>query len=273
MMLEIDLQLFGGRGAGSGRRWRRSRGKQRPLIAQDEPPTLKEALGKKGRAKSINNAYKNANPGYDPRKIFGDEYSINCQRCVVAYEARRRGYDVVAQPNFDKMGKSAFNQQKTKGTGRSGDNSFVSNNYWQGAFKHAKPRAITLTDAQLAKYTNRQYKKRAQVLQSNAIKQIKQWGPGSRAIIGLQWKKGGGHVFSAEYNKRTKQVEFYDAQTGKRATFSDYFQKAHADWAAKIVRTDNLRFSERAKKMVIQRKDYEANERSIAKLSKKRSEK
>lgn len=28
------------------------------------------------------------------------EYMENCQRCVVAYEARRRGYNVIAKPRI-----------------------------------------------------------------------------------------------------------------------------------------------------------------------------
>lgn len=41
-----------------------------------------------------------ANPFYDP--LSKDEsYSRNCQTCVVAYEMRRRGYDVMAGPKID----------------------------------------------------------------------------------------------------------------------------------------------------------------------------
>lgn len=41
--------------------------------------------------------YGNANPYYS----FGREYRTNCQSCVVAYEARRRGYNVEAKPRQD----------------------------------------------------------------------------------------------------------------------------------------------------------------------------
>ena len=40
----------------------------------------------------INDCYNTANPNYKK----GIEYKENCQRCIVAYEARRRGYDVIA---------------------------------------------------------------------------------------------------------------------------------------------------------------------------------
>ena len=37
------------------------------------------------------------NPHYNPKY---EAYSSNCQRCVLTYEARRRGYDVTALPTY-----------------------------------------------------------------------------------------------------------------------------------------------------------------------------
>lgn len=56
------------------------------------------ALGgvSKGNPMSVNNADdKNANPDFEKK----DSARINCQTCVIAYEARRRGYDVEATLN------------------------------------------------------------------------------------------------------------------------------------------------------------------------------
>jgi len=48
---------------------------------------------------NIQDALKGANPDYQ-RWVFGkNPYNTNCQRCVVAYELRRRGRDVKAKPN------------------------------------------------------------------------------------------------------------------------------------------------------------------------------
>ena len=44
--------------------------------------------------KSDNNALKNTNPNFN--KEFG--YNLNCANCAVAYEMRKRGYNVVARP-------------------------------------------------------------------------------------------------------------------------------------------------------------------------------
>ena len=55
---------------------------------------IKDILGEKGQPMDINKALVGTNPNYDE----GVEYQINCQRCVFAYEMRRRGYDVEAKP-------------------------------------------------------------------------------------------------------------------------------------------------------------------------------
>jgi hypothetical protein len=61
------------------------------------PETLDEALGTRGRPMSKADASMGTNPHYSPDY---DAYSSNCQRCVLAYEARRRGYDVTALPPY-----------------------------------------------------------------------------------------------------------------------------------------------------------------------------
>lgn len=61
------------------------------------PETLAEALGPKGPSMSPTKASKGTNPHYSAEY---DAYSSNCQRCVLAYEARRRGYDVTALPTY-----------------------------------------------------------------------------------------------------------------------------------------------------------------------------
>lgn len=48
---------------------------------------------KKGIPLSIEDAVSDANPNYGN----GKEYEVNCQRCVQAYELRRRGYNVIAK--------------------------------------------------------------------------------------------------------------------------------------------------------------------------------
>lgn len=59
--------------------------------------TLQEALGQRGRPMSMAAASAGTNPHYNRDYAA---YSSNCQRCVLTYEARRRGYDVTALPTY-----------------------------------------------------------------------------------------------------------------------------------------------------------------------------
>ena len=70
---------------------------QETVIGPRIPQTLAEALGSRGKAMSPAKASAGTNPHYSPD--YG-AYSANCQRCVLAYEARRRGYDVTALPTY-----------------------------------------------------------------------------------------------------------------------------------------------------------------------------
>ena len=112
-----------------------------------------------------------ANPNYD----LGDEWKVNCQRCVPTYEMRSRGYDVTAQPCVD-------------------DDDYLSYHpydVWENADVQSAS-GNGLNDIQNA---------------------MSGWGDGSRAQVCLQWDSGdGGHTFTAE--QRNGKTYFVDPQTG-----------------------------------------------------------
>lgn len=84
----FEVEPGGSNGSGSGE----------TVLGPRIPGTLAEALGPQGRAMSPAQASKGTNPHYSP---MYDAYSSNCQRCVLTYEARRRGYDVTALPTYE----------------------------------------------------------------------------------------------------------------------------------------------------------------------------
>lgn len=221
---------MGGRGAGSsvptahptgggnsGGKWSAGMGFQ-------NESSLKSALGEKGKARSMADATLNSNPYYDGTY---KEFSENCQRAVIAYEARRRGYNVTAQPTFegDKLGAAAYVNPNTG----------VRNSYWMGAFQGAKPEKV---GASTAKAT-----------QNNLESKMKEYGNGSRAIMQVQWKDGGGHVLNVEY--KNGKVHYNDAQIGAKYKPSELY-KAIKTGSTQLTRTDNLKLSDRAKKSVEQ---------------------
>lgn len=150
---------------------------------------VEQATGaKKGTSMAIQDAVKRANPNYSR----GSAYGVNCQRCVQAYEFRRRGYDVVAKPkpstnNIISWGSECFIQP--------------------GAYQYSyQAYALNQTEA--------------------AVKKALANAPdGSRFSIYIKWKRtygGSAHVFIAE--KTGGVVHYLDPQTGNMDA-SDYFTR------------------------------------------------
>lgn len=150
---------------------------------------VEQATGaKKGTSMAIQDAVKGANPNYSR----GSAYGVNCQRCVQAYEFRRRGYDVVAKPkpstnNIISWGSECFIQP--------------------GAYQYSyQAYALNQTEA--------------------AVKKALANAPdGSRFSIYIKWKRtygGSAHVFIAE--KTGGIVHYLDPQTGNMDA-SDYFTR------------------------------------------------
>ena len=184
--------------------------------------TLKEALGEKGAPKTVGDAVVGTNPNYS-----GDyrEYSENCQRCVVAYEARRRGYDVEAQATYpgDDLNKIAYYDQ----------NSNVSRGRWMGAFQDAKPQSVAA--------------KTEQGVIDNIENKMSGYGNGARGVIQIFYKNGGGHVFNVE--QMNGKTVFIEAQTGVIKDFKSTMRYVDPG-SVVLVRTDNLKLSDRAKRFV-----------------------
>ena len=150
---------------------------------------VEQATGaKKGTSMASQDAVKGANPNYSR----GSAYGVNCQRCVQAYEFRRRGYDVVAKPkpstnNIISWGSECFIQP--------------------GAYQYSyQAYALNQTEA--------------------AVKKALANAPdGSRFSIYIKWKRtygGSAHVFIAE--KTGGVVHYLDPQTGNMDA-SDYFTR------------------------------------------------
>lgn len=227
-VIKMNLQLFGGRGAsssggGGGKLptvtpsgYSNSGGKWTNTPNVGQPDTLKEALGTKGKPMSIYNAVKGANPYYDGSY---KEFSENCQRAVIATEARMRGYDVTAQPTFkgDKLPNTAHVNPKTG----------VKNGFWQGAFKGAKPEKTPT--------------------QASVESKMKEYGNGSRGILQVTWKHGGGHALNVVNNGG--KIEYVDGQIGAKYSGKQLFKQIRSN-STQLTRTDNLKFSDRAKKSV-----------------------
>lgn len=180
------------------------------------PNTLSEALGPQGAPMSEADAWFDANPNFNDDYA---EFSSNCQRCVFAYEMRRRGYDVEALPTYE-------------------SDTMPSNGNWMSAMSG-------MTRIDVGKTT-----------EAATIKNIEGtmagWGEGSRGIIRLKWAGGNsGHVINCEYTNGKLHV--WDVQSNKRITGTAYLKKYLPNTTlsgTQLFRTDNATPTEAMRYMV-----------------------
>ena len=160
-----------------------------PVAATAILDLVEQATGAKlGAPMDIQDAVTGANPNYKPRT----PYSVNCQRCVQAYEFRRRGYDVIAKP------KPSTNNIITWGS-----ECFIK----PGAYQYSW-QAFTLNQTEAA-----------------VKKTLANAPDGSRFAIYVKWQRkcgGSAHVFIAE--KTGGVVRYLDPQVASMDA-SDYFSK------------------------------------------------
>ena len=150
------------------------------------------------------------NPQWDPNSI---EWGENCQRCVSAYEARRRGFDVTAQPakrGYDDM---CYVMPVEKGV--------------FSPYSGADPQNVSANSG-------------TQV-ELNIDSLMEEWGDGARAIVCVQWKGGGGHAFIAErVNGHTRYLDPQANEIDAKGHF--IIAKGSGAWCGRI---DNLPFTPR----------------------------
>ncbi|MBQ2932212.1 MAG: hypothetical protein IJE62_05155 [Clostridia bacterium] len=164
--------------------------------------------------KHIDERVTKTNPAYSS----GDPaYRQNCQRCVAAYEMRRRGYDVIAKPAIiDSEGKISSEDPLTKS--------------WKEIFEGAV--FLPYTDYEGGRIS--------------IIAQMEAWGEGSVAEVKVIWKKGGAHVFIAQYINGA--VRFIDPQSGN-INCEDYFTNAVIG-ATMMARIDTLQLTDLVEKCI-----------------------
>jgi hypothetical protein len=151
----------------------------------------------------------NTNPGY---YTGNPAYRQNCQRCVVAYEMRRRGFDVIAKPAI------------VDATGKLSASDTVAGNY-QNLFDGLQARWKRCKTA------------------ADAISIMDSYGDNARAEVYVWWApdhttgaERGAHVFVAE--RIGGKTRFIDPQNGVKDC-SNYFTMARSS-STMIARIDDL---------------------------------
>lgn len=187
-----------------------------PTPKKGAPKTVEDILGKPGEPIDAMTAVANTNPNYST----GDwEWTHNCQRCIWAFEAQRRGYDVEAKPRTSddeysmahaSLPKSYLNVAVDPITKEPVKLSAPHGNIFGGP-----PKVSEIKD---------------DILSNNP--------EGARGFFRIS-RVTSGHVFNWEISNGKLQI--YEAQTGEKRSLSQYIKNGAItfQWA----RTDNLEFT------------------------------
>lgn len=194
-------------------------GAAKPVHSEADFKKLKEPLTQQ-------EALKQTNPNFSK----GFEYQNNCQRCCPAYEAIRRGYDVMAKPT---TAKNADEILKDKFT-----------DYESNAFASMYKSADVIKSKGFGK---------------NEIKtSMKEWGDNSRCEICVVWRdNGSGHVFMAE--QVDGKTVFLDPQSNR--VYDDTVFDKVKKFYTKYFRVDNLEFNENISDCCLNRKEGKKDDR------------
>lgn len=166
----------------------------------------------KGSPMTVQTAAAGTNPNYTQ---YIKEWTHNCQRCVSAFEARMRGYDVEALPRIlNGTDELPYMNNKTG---------------WLSVYQNPVVTSIHKSTGKACK---------------DAIEQeMSGWGDGARAIVRVRWKGGGGHVFNAV--QENGQTIFVDAQNNTMDCQKYFSAGMIKPGMTELVRIDNLDFTDR----------------------------
>ncbi|MCI8659024.1 MAG: hypothetical protein HFG54_02080 [Lachnospiraceae bacterium] len=178
---------------------------------------------------------KSVNPLFSVEFKNGSEnyvkYHHNCQRCVMAYEARQRGFDVVARPRktvYDNIENTWKHDTELIAQCKENENG-----EWVGFPSIYKNPVVERNS----------YDDSDHVIQDIERKMVS-YGVNSRMIVGVHWENGGGHVFVVE--NVGGRIVFCDPQNGNSGeNVENYFKSAKLE-RIYLMRTDNLEFTDLA---------------------------
>ena len=140
------------------------------------------------------------------------KWQANCQRCVSAYEARRRGYAVTAKPRKSESDSLPYMNDP---------------NGWPHVYEDADIVPCFSDSGEGTRF--------------EIEKLMEQWGDGARAIVRVQWQGAcSGHVFIAE--RVNGVTRFVDPQSN-RSDCSEYFGVVEKDQTY-CMRIDNRMFTD-----------------------------
>lgn len=178
----------------------------------DELSPIDEPSERHARSGLANPRYAHGTGGRTTAAMMA--YQVNCQRCVLAAEARHRGHNVEARPNYRDATDSSANDRQFK------DHDIAS---WFRNADGTVPKWIDAEDADHPSAMNRsgeplKLKHFGEQQWDHMHEQIKSWGPGARAAVVMSTptltdNSYTRHIIHAVVDDDGK-VNYIDPQTG-----------------------------------------------------------
>lgn len=166
-------------------------------------------------------------------------YNQNCAVCTLAYDLRRRGYDVMAS-----------SEEVTMANGTAGlSMREIASCYEGGEFVSMKD--IARDNEEISGELKDAIKSKDGVKMGEYMdKELLRHGEGARGHIVFHWTGGGGHDIAWEVENG--KVVYRDCQTNNKIDIKEY--SAYSEEML-YMRTDNLKMSKKAMKYIRNRKD------------------
>lgn len=192
-----------------------------PKTKQTLPEACSEAVNTKGYKES---------KGYSYNSKEYDWYTSNCQRCIIAYEMRRRGYDVEAN-KYNGNKDPIYNVRLSCG---------------RAFLDFDSMRDIKNYDVQP---NGEKYSSRGALIHAME-KDMKAEGEGARFALIWKWKNSNwGHTVNAEIIDG--EVRIFDSQDNTQSTIKDLIDnKSIRATTLQVVRLDNKVLSNRLEDLV-----------------------
>jgi hypothetical protein len=211
------------------------RGQANQFLTKNKPLKTDPILR---RAMSHDEIMKEVVPQINPR--FGDiGTKMNCRRCTLAYEMRRRGFDVESTHSFSGSGQTSVGLQRAVKQ-KLGEHQTVGEYFRSVKTAVDKgeniPERTTISalgknkifDANTARFER----------SSSIFNALKKEPDGARGELGLKWEFGGAH--STAWEKINGVVHIFDAQSGESFTQDTFSRTAASASDAHYTRLDNL---------------------------------
>ena len=224
--------------------------KKAKKIAEDWNNSIKSMLNQMNSAapKSFSDLKKKTNNKLSPTEDMSrvnpyykedDGYTTNCTSCTLAYELRRRGYDVEAGRNSTGIGistKDVYDWYSHKNS----QLSTIDKIKYNAKKTHTKKEEIEY------KYPGLKYFPTNEYTSKDVEKEILKQGEGARGQFIVEWSNGtGGH--SVAYEVKNGSVYLRDCQNNKTQKVDDLYKYSSN---VHFFRTDNEQINESALKNV-----------------------